>query len=356
MPFVQFVGKKKVKFWQGKTLLATNLVGLTMFKKAFTLAGYNWKVMLKALICQVLILALVASLCFLIFGGLVEDCLQIFETVDLSDFLAETITHIVNGEFEFRIFSDRLAQIIEEAGNAIESIPNIWNRVEVSYVAFVCIFLAYRMLVSISDLSAGFQLQEFMTSNATRPFSWYFVKKFASSLKFVFLQTLLALPLDLFVILSSVGVCLALSVFMGWWAIVPSITVLLVLYSARLSYFAFWLPVASTEELGIGKSLTRSASLIPFRFWGVFWKTLVIVFIMAVCFSLSVVFGNNNVVTLATSSIPSLLLFFLLKCVNFVEYFTATNRPFFCKKVDVEGTERFNKKKKAKAKAAAKQR
>lgn len=326
-----------------------------MFKKAFVLAGNNWKVMLKALICQVLILALVAALCFLIFGGLVEDFLQIFEMVDWSDFLAESIKNIVNGEFNIRAFLDTLAQLIEETGDAIESIPNIWNRVEVSYVAFVCIFLVYRMLVSISDLSAGYQLQEFMTSNATRPFSWYFVKKFASSLKFVFLQTLLALPLDLFVILSSVGICLALSVFMGWWAIVPAMVVLLLAYSARLTYFAFWLPVAVTEEIGIGKSLIRSASLIPYRFWGVFWKTLVIVCVMGVCFSLSIVFSQKNLVTIVASSIPSLLLFFLLKCINFVEYFTATNRPFFYKKVDVEGTERFNKKMKAKKKAVAKQ-
>lgn len=308
--------------------------------------------MLKALICQVLILALVAALCFLIFGGLVEDCLQIFETVDWSDFFADSIKSIVNGDFNVRTFLDKLAQLIEETGDAIESIPNIWNRVEVSYAAFICIFLVYRMFVSISDLSAGYQLQEFMTSNATRPFSWYFVKKFASSLKFAFLQTILALPLDLFVIFSSAGICLALSVFMGWLAIVPTIVVLLLSYSARLTYFAFWLPVASTEELGVGKSLTRSASLIPFRFWNVFWKTLVIVCTMAVCFSLSILFGQSNVVTLATSTIPSFLLFFLLKCVNFVEYFTATNRPFFCKNVDVEGTERFNKKMNAKVKAA----
>ncbi len=325
-----------------------------MFKKALVLSAYNWKVMLKALVCQVLILASVAALCFLIFGGLVEDCLQIFSDVNLGVFLSETIQSIMNAEFDINEFSAKLSEVVEQTRDAIESIPNIWNRVEVSYVACICLFLLYRMLVSFSDLSAGYQIQEFMTSNARRPFLWYFVKKFTDSLKFVCLQTLLALPLDIFVILVSLGICVSFAIFIGWRSVIPAIVVLLILYSARHAYFAFWLPTATTEDLSVSESLTKGVSLIPYRFWNVFWKTFVIVCVMAACISLSLVFTQNSVIKFILCTVPNLVLFFILKCVNFVEYFTATNRAFFYKKVGVEGTEYFNKKAARKSRAVAK--
>lgn len=325
-----------------------------MFKKAFVLSAYNWQVMLKALVCQVLILALIASLCFMLFGGLVEDCLETFSALNLDDFIADTITAIISAEFDVDEFSAQFSEVVEQVRTAIESIPNVWNRVEVSYVACVFLFFVYRMLVSLPDVSVGCQIDEFMTSNATRPFSWYFVKKWSSTLSFVCLQTLLALPLDLCVILISASVCVLLALFMGSYAVIPALVLALVLYSVRHSYFAFWLPTLSSEKLGASKSLIKSVSLIPYRFWHVFWKTLVLVCLMAACISLSVVFLDNNLLKVVLCTVPNFVLFFILKCVNFVEYFNATNRPFFSKKVNVEGTEGFNKKAARKARAAAK--
>lgn len=315
-----------------------------MIKKAFVLSANNWKVMLKALFCQVLILALMSALCFLIFGGLVEDCIEIFSSVDWSGFLENTFNAIANAEFNAADFSAELDELISQTREVIESIPNIWNRVEVSYVICIVMFLVYRMLISFSDVSAGCQIQEFMTSNSSRPFTWYFVKKFIVSLKFASLQTLLALPLDFFIVISGLGICLALAIVMGWWSVVPAVLIMVTLYSARQAYFAFWLPTVVTDEMGVRKSLTKSVSVIPYRFWHVFWKTLAVVCVMAACFVLSVVYVQNSILKLFVSTVPNLILFFILKCVNFVEYFEATKRPYFYKKVDVEGTERFNKK------------
>ncbi len=325
-----------------------------MFKKALMLSAYNWKVMLKALICQLLILALMSALCFVMFGGLVEDCLAIFSDINFGEFLSETIKSVVNAEFDVNEFSAQLSTVIDQTREAIESIPNMWNRVEVSYIACFFMFLVYRMLVSVSDLTVGCQIQEFMTSNATRPFLWYFVKKFGASMKFVCLQMLLALPLDFFIILVGIGICVSLTVFMGWWSVVPAIAVLLVLYSARHTYFAFWLPTVTTEDLGVAKSLTKSVSRIPYRFWNVFWKTLVLICIMGVCITVSLLFVENSVLKFVLCTVPNLVLFFIMKCVNFTEYFAANNHPFFCKKVYVEGTVGFNKKAARKARAEAK--
>ena len=43
------------------------------FNKILSLSAHNWKVMLKALFCQVVILALILALGFLVFGGVLDE-------------------------------------------------------------------------------------------------------------------------------------------------------------------------------------------------------------------------------------------------------------------------------------------
>lgn len=315
-----------------------------LFNKALVLSANNWKVMVKALICQTLILALACALCFLLFGGLVEDVIKVLSTVDWNGFLEDTITSIANGSFNAENFAQALNECLQQTQAAIEAMPNIWNRVEVSYAMCIVLFLLYRMLISFSDVAVGFQLQEFMTSNASRPFTWYLVKKLGEALKFILLQMLLTLPLDLVIVFGSIGMGLVFALTLKWWAIIPAALIVLVLYSARHTYFAFWLPSIVTDGEGVRKGLTKGCSVIPCRFLHVFWKTFMLICIMAAIFVLSVMYIENNILKLVVGVLPNLILFFLLKCINLVEYFEATKRPYFYKTVMVEGTERFNKR------------
>lgn len=315
-----------------------------LLNKSFVLAANNWKVMIKALVCQLIILALVVACCFLIFGGVTDDIINVFAAGGWDRFFSDTVKSIADASFNGNDFASELATCIEQTQAAIEAIPNIWNTVEVSYISFFVICLLYRVLISFSDVAVSFQLNEFMTSNAERPFVWFFFKKFWESWAFSLLQTAVTLPLDFLVVLGSTSVCLIFVLTLKWWSIIPALLIFLLLYSARQSYFAFWLPAVATDELKIPQALNKGLSTIPYRFWHVFWKNFVTVVVMAAIAVVGVVFVKNNVLKIVVSVVPNLILFFLLKCVNFVEYFEATHRPYFYRRVEVEGTERFIKR------------
>lgn len=325
-----------------------------LFNKAMGLAVHNWKVMVKALICQILILALIIALCYLIFGSFVDDVINVLAAGEWGKFLSETVESVANATFNGNDFAEKLAANIEKTQQAIEAIPNIWNRVEVSYVSFIALLLLYRILISFSDVAVSFQLEEFLTSNTARPFTWFLAKKFGESCKFSLLQMAVTLPLDILVLLGSTGICLIFVLTLKWWSIIPAVFILLILYSARLAYFAFWLPAISADNLTVSQAFKKGLATIPYRFWQVFWKTFVMICLMAAIFLASVLYLQNHVLKFVLSVVPNLILFFLLKCVNFVEYFENAHRPYFVKYVDVEGTERYNKKQARKNKRGAK--
>ena len=209
----------------------------------------------------------------------------------------------------------------------------------------------YRLLVYITDVTVDCQLDEFMTSNASRPFTWYFFKKQGRTWQFALLQIAFALPLDTLIACGSIGFYLLFLPAFNRWAIIPVAIIVLLLYVARLSLFAFCLPAVACEtNLSTHMAFRRGLSLIVTRFWHVFWKTLIVVCLMAAISLVSILYVSNPIVSAVLSTVPNFVLFFYLKCINIVEYFRADNRPFFYKRVDVEGTERYNRKLRRKVK------
>ena len=55
---------------------------------------------------------------------------------------------------------------------------------------------------------------------------------------------------------------------------------------------------------------------------------------------------DNGWAQTAVVTVPNLILFFYLKCVNMREYFDTTNRPYFHKKMYIEGTDRYVRRQK----------
>ena len=69
---------------------------------------------------------------------------------------------------------------------------------------------------------------------------------------------------------------------------------------------------------------------------------------MLVISLVGVMFIGNGWALTAVVTVPNFILFFVLKCVNFVEYFEFNNRPYFHKRIAIDGMERYNKKHKIK--------
>ena len=312
--------------------------------KPLRLASHNWKVLIKSILYQALLLALVVALGSLIFGNLFDDVVHLLRDNDIRNFLYETVESIFSAEFNSEQFAADLTETIANIRQSISSVRVPWGGVTVSYVLFVVILIIYRVLVSLTDVACDCQFEEFMTSNAERPFTWYFIKKQGRSWQFVLLQTAIVLPLDILILSGGVGFYLTFLLAFNWWTIIPVVVIALLFYVIRQTLFAFCLPSVVCEQLSVRQAFKQGLSKIMFRFWHVFWKTLVVVCLMVAIGVVSLMFIENPIVSTITLTVPNFILFFYLKCVNIVEYFQADNRPYFYKRVDIEGTDRHNRR------------
>lgn len=322
--------------------------------KSLSLAGKNWKVLIKSLVCQVLVLAMVIALGVLMFGGFIEDVFGIFEEAGVKQFASDAVSSIVDGTFDSKVFAADLSSVIDKLQNSISRVDNFFDSVELTYVALVLMLCAYRLLVSLPDVAAACQLEEYMTSLSARPFTWFFFKKQGRAWKFVLLQFVWAFPLDVLIVTGCIGFYVLFLVAFNWWTVIPVAALLIVLYSLRLTLFAFYLPSVACDDMPVGKCFGHGIATLVGSFWKVAWKTLLIVILIVTLALVALVHVENPVFGLIISTIPNFILFFVLKCVNMVEYFNATDRAYFTKSVLVEGTEKYNKREEKRLKKLAK--
>ncbi len=316
-----------------------------LFKKSFRLAFSNWKVLCKSLLCQLLAFAMCVALATFALSNVFDDLVIVFRSNGLSEFLAHVAQSIVNNTFDVAHFFEDLAQLTKNVTDAVKSVSNMWNRVEISVFLVILVFLVYRILVSFTDVPTGCQINEFMDSNGKRPFTWFLVKKTGKSLKFVLLQTLFAVLFDMFIILGGIMIAVLMMSIFGRWAIIPSAILMMVLYALRLSYMAFALPsVVYNEQTSTRKAFREGLALVHGHFGKVFAHNLIIVVIMLVSSAVAYLFDENRWIALAISAAVNFLIFFYQKCVNFVLYYEANKLPYFHKNIYVEGTEKFNRK------------
>lgn len=317
--------------------------------KSLSIAANNWKVLLKSLFCQVLVLALMLAFVITAFGGLASDILRVITESNVVDFIGTTAQSIINGTFNSAEFTAQLNTLIVTLQSNISSINYPWGGgVTLSYIVVFFTLLAYRLFVSYTDVTVACQIEEFMTSNASRPFLWFLLKKQGRTWKFSVLQLLCCLPLDVLIITGALGLYLLFLIAFGWWTIIPIGLLIVVLYAARQTVFAFCLPAVACEDMHTRKAFVKGLSLIAFRFWHVFWKNLIVIFLMVAISLVSILYVENGWARTVVLTVPNFVLFFYLKCINFVEYFKANDRPYFHKYVLIEGTDRYNRKQKRK--------
>lgn len=277
--------------------------------------------LLKSLFCQVLVLAIVMAFGVTVFGDLARDVMRVLGESNLREFANSTIASIINGTFNSADFTAQLNAVISNVQENIKSIhyPFAWGGATLSYIVVVLTLLVYRLFVSYTDVTVECQLEEFMTSNASRPFIWFLLKKQGKTWAFSALQLLCTVPLDLLIITGCLGLYLTFLIAFGWWTIIPVLIIALVLYAARQTVFAFCLPAVVCEDMSARQAFKYGASRIVFRFWSVFWKTLIVIGLMAAISAAALVHISNPVWCTVVITIPNLLLFFYLKCVNILK-------------------------------------
>ena len=92
--------------------------------KSLKLATYNWRVLLKSIIYQAALLALVIALGVLVFGSYVDDLLGVIKDNKVTDFIYNSVNAIFSGEFNSEVFASELGELIS---NIQQSISSLWN-------------------------------------------------------------------------------------------------------------------------------------------------------------------------------------------------------------------------------------
>lgn len=312
--------------------------------KPLCIASFNWKVLLKSLFCQVLVLVLMLAFVVTVFGAFAEDVLRVVAEVRITDFINNTVSAIISGDFDSSVFSAELTATINALQQSISSIRWPWGGVTMSYIVVLLTLVIYRLFISYTDVTVGCQIEEFMTSNAARPFLWFLLKKQGRTWAYSTLLQLCVLPLDVLIVSGALGLYLLFLVAFGWWTIIPALVLMVVLYSARQTFFAFCMPAVVCEDMPCRKAFRHGVSLLVTRFWSVFWKTFIVICVMLVISVAGVMLVDNGWAQTAVVTVPNLILFFYLKCINMVEYFEANNRPYFHKLMYIEGTDRYNRR------------
>lgn len=317
-----------------------------MLRKSFRIALANWKPLLKSLIFQFLSLALFVALASFAFGSLAEDVINAFQSNGLDDTIAHTMQSLVQGTFNVEHFlNEDLKSLALSIKTAFESVPNMWNRVEVSVIICVLVYLLSRFLISFTDLAVGSQIDEFMSSNTERPFSWFLFKKAGRASLFVLLQIAFAIVEDTLIVAGSIAMAIVCTIIFGWWAIIPVFIIAVLLYAVRHALMAFCLPsVVCHGEQKVGEAFRDGLALAIKNFGKIFWRTLLFVGTVCVTSAIAYLFNENRLIALAISAAVNFLLFFVIKCLNFVLYYETNNQAYFFKPIIFEGTEQYNRR------------
>lgn len=315
-------------------------------KHSVSIAWNNLRVMWKALFAQLVVIVIVLALCVALLGNFISDASNYVKNTGVSEFLILTTDNIAQGTFDVDVFTEQFQAVLHSMLDGLGGFANVSRFAIVSYlVAFV--FLAvYRVLVSLADYATLYQIDEFMVSNARRPFLWCFFKKFGNALWFSVLQFLVTFPLDLLVVFIVLGVFVLLLPALSYAPVIAIVCGVLA-YAFRLSLTAFWLPVYCQGELTAWQSLGQSLQKAVYDSKKVYPYYLLSLTVM-LAVNLLLIFFVDKWVAAAISAVVSLVLFYFMKCVAIVVYYNSCEKPYFINFVDIEGTERYNKKHKNK--------
>ncbi len=324
-------------------------------KHSLSVACNNLRVMLRAVVVQLVVVALVLAIVIALFGDIFADVLTFIDNIGFSNFIVQTVNSIGNGTFNVDEFTANFESVANAILEGLGGFSRLSNVAIISYlVAFGFVFL-YRVLVSLPDVATVYQISEFMTSNARRPFFWCFSKKMVNALVFSLTQFAVTAPLDLALIFITVGTyVLLLPAFK--YALVFALVVFVCLYAMRTAFFAFWLPVYTEGEgtVSVREALHLAVSKGVYVFSRLFAHTLLAILIALVFDALAILFIPLQSVALAVALLVSLVCFYYLKCLSLVAYYGCENRQYFVNFVEIEGTESYIKKQQRQLKRASK--
>ena len=272
------------------------------------------------------------ALSVFLFGNLTTEVLTAFENLGVLNTVSDALQSIVSGTLTSQAITQYVDKLSQGIAGVIEAIPNLFNRIEFAYAIFVLILCVMYMLVTLPSMPVNYALGEFMQTNAKRPITWYVFKKLGINLGYVSYRMIYAGIFNMLIVFSFVGFYILSSVVLSHYAFYFALFMAIVLLSAKSTFFAFWLPTLTTEGLSVRRSMSQGIATVITRFWHVFYKIIIVnVITLELIIVLAYFFPHQAMV--AVSVVLLLIAGYVTQCIGMVEYFEATRRKYFYKKL-----------------------
>ena len=302
------------------------------FTKALRLSLTCWKTMLKGLVMQLCTLFFMVAVSVFLFGNLTTEILTELENMGISQTISNLMQSMVSGTLTAEMVTQFVSELSNGISGVIDAIPNLFNRIEFAYLIFVLILCLLYILVTLPSMPINYAIGEFMQTNAKRPITWYVFKKFKQNMGYVGYRMIFEGVFNMLILFSFVGFYILSSIVLSHYALYFALFVAIVLLSAKSTLLAFWLPTLTTTNLPTRRSMSQGIATVITRFWHVFYK-IIIVYVIAMELVVLLNYFWLHEVTVIVSLALLFVAGYVVKCICMVEYFDATNRKFFYKKL-----------------------
>ena len=302
------------------------------FTKSLKLSLTCWKTMLKGLVMQLCVLFFVVALSVFAFGSFANEVLTAFQEVGISQTIANAVQTVVTGNLTSQAITRYVNELAQGFAGVIDEIPNLFNRIEFAYLIFVLILCLFYFLVKLPSMPVNYSIGEFMQTNAKRPITWYVFKKLSKNLGYVGYRMIYEGVFNMLIVFSFVGFYIMSSIVLSHYAFYFALFIAIVLFTAKSTLLAFWLPALTTNEWSVRRSMSQGIANVATCFWHVFYKFIVVnVIALEAVILLNYFFPHQ--VTVAVSMLLLFIAGYVNQCIGMVEYFEATNRKYFYKKL-----------------------
>lgn len=304
-------------------------------RKTLRLSASNWKLTIKAVMTQLITISAFIGIAAIFMTSSINNAINAIKSTEVLENLQNLISQLNTAGFNSETFSDSVMVFVASVQEALELMPNFYKNFVLTGILLITGAFVGKLVNGFWDLAITNSLNEFMTTSNSRPYFWWYTHSIGKSVLFQLLYIALTFFWDIFNIIGTGALFLLMPSALNGIGIAIALTIFLILTTLRLTVFAFWLPAYSSGELTLTQSLKDGLKAVIDKFAVVFMQTFVVVFIYGILLAIIILSLNSIWIFIAAIAI-GLYVYYILKCMNVVEYYEAKGKAYFVKPVKLD--------------------
>lgn len=302
--------------------------------KALRLSLSNVKLLIVALLSQILTFSVTICLFTLLMQASVTSIIVELQLDVFGDIFTEIVNEIANPEFSAVALGVHLDSLIATISDLASKITNINLKLTIAFVLLIIGVIVGKFFIGVNDIPTMAGFSQYMDNNARTPYAITYVKSFKKSLLFQLQYLLFTFGIDVILIFGLLFILAILLLPFGVVGIIIMFISAILVYSARLTMFAWWMPCLVSEKHSVATSLRLSLKAIWDDFFSVMIQTAVVISTGAVI-TILVMYLGGIIAGLITAGVIIIVFNFILRALYIISYYERMNKPYYVSKLDV---------------------